>query len=176
MIYGPAAPFYQPIVPMVQPAPVLLRAQTMPGTVIMSNVVMPQQTVMVANPGIAVVQTGGQQTVNPMAQQQQHQSNGLKRSSTMPNGFKLLARGNGIDDREYNCIIKAASQGLSKRADPLSDEVVKIIKRNIGGEWFAFCSSNGLKGYDFSLSVVTGNDFLSFIIGSFHFQVCRLRN
>ena len=34
----------------------------------------------------------------------------------------------------------------------------------------------GLKGFDFTLSIVTGNDFLSFVIKNFLFQVCRIRN
>ena len=32
------------------------------------------------------------------------------------------------------------------------------------------------KGFDFSLTVVTGNDFLSFVIDKFRFQICRLRD
>lgn len=92
------------------------------------------------------------------------------------NGFKLLGRGIGIDEREYNCITSSAEQALARRCDPLSDEVILLIKKNIGGEWFVFASREGLKGYDFSLSVVTGNDFLSFVTNGFHFQICRLRD
>lgn len=90
--------------------------------------------------------------------------------------IKLLGRGIGIDEREYACIINSCVQALASRADPLSAEVVKLIKQGIGGEWFVFTSKQGLAGYDFSLSVVTGNDFLSFIHNNFHFQICRLRD
>ena len=48
--------------------------------------------------------------------------------------------------------------------------VYDITKRD------TFASVKDLKGYDFSLSIVTGNDFLSFYIDNFHFQVCRLRD
>lgn len=93
----------------------------------------------------------------------------------LPN-FRLLKRGNGIDEREYSTIINAAGQALANREDPLSDGITRRIKQNIGGEWFAFACAEGLKGYDFSLSIVTGNDFMSFVIDRFHFQVCRLRD
>lgn len=38
-----------------------------------------------------------------------------------------------------------------------------------------YYSVEGLKGYDFSLSIMTGNDFLLFTIQNFLLQVCRLR-
>ena len=120
-----------------------------------------------------------QQQYNPNYQQQYNQNqqfmNNSFNQSNLPN-FRLLKRGNGIDEREYNTIINAAGQALSNREDPLSDGITRRIKQNIGGEWFAFACSEGLKGYDFSLSIVTGNDFLSFVIDRFHFQVCRLRD
>ena len=59
---------------------------------------------------------------------------------------------------------------------PLSDAIIKSIKKVLGGEWFAFSMVTGSKGFDFSLSIVTGNDFLCFTIGKFKFQVCRLRD
>ena len=93
----------------------------------------------------------------------------------IPN-FKLMSRGNGIDEREYYCITHAASDALNKKEDPLSNGIIKRIKRDLGGEWMVFASIENLKGYDFSLSIVTGNDFLSFTIQNFRFQVCRLRD
>ena len=93
----------------------------------------------------------------------------------IPN-FKLMSRGNGIDEREYYCITHAAADALNKKEDPLSNGIIKRIKRDLGGEWMVFASIENLKGYDFSLSIVTGNDFLSFTIQNFRFQVCRLRD
>ena len=93
----------------------------------------------------------------------------------IPN-FKLIGRGNGIDEREYYVITHAAADALNKKEDPLSNGIIKRIKRDIGGEWMVFASIENLKGYDFSLSIVTGNDFLSFTIQNFRFQVCRLRD
>ena len=91
-------------------------------------------------------------------------------------GFSLLNRGNGIDNNEFYVITHSANDALSAKEDPLSDGVIKRIKAQIGGEWMTFASVEGLKGYDFSLSIVAGNDFLSFIIRGFRFQVCRLRD
>ena len=93
----------------------------------------------------------------------------------IPN-FKLISRGNGIDQREYYIITHAAADALKMKEDPLSNGIIKRIKRDLGGEWMVFASIENLKGYDFSLSIVTGNDFLSFTIQNFRFQVCRLRD
>ena len=90
--------------------------------------------------------------------------------------FKLISRGNGIDEREFYVITHAAADALNNKEDPLSNGIIKRIKKDLGGEWMVFASMEGLKGYDFSLSIVTGNDFLSFTIQKFRFQVCRLRD
>ena len=90
--------------------------------------------------------------------------------------FKLIRRGKGIDEKEYYAISHATSNALNALEDPLSNGIIKKIKAELGGEWMVFASVEGLKGYDFSLSIVTGNDFLSFTIQNFRFQVCRLRD
>ena len=90
--------------------------------------------------------------------------------------FRLISRGRGIDQKEYYDITHAANEALRLKEDPLSNGIIKRIKNSLGGEWMAFASVEGLKGYDFSLSIVTGNDFLSFTIENFRFQVCRLRD
>ena len=90
--------------------------------------------------------------------------------------FKLIGRGKGIDEKEYYVITHSAADALNAREDPLSHGIIKRIKKNLKGEWMVFASIEGLKGYDFSLSYVSGNDFLSFTIQNFRFQVCRLRN
>ena len=87
-----------------------------------------------------------------------------------------MGRGKGIDEREYFVITHSAADALHAKEDPLSNGIIKKIKKDLGGEWMVFASLEGLKGYDFSLSIVTGNDFLSFIIDNFRFQVCRLRD
>ena len=102
---------------------------------------------------------------------QQQQSN----QSDIPN-FSLISRGTGIDQREYYVITHSAADALNKKEDPLSNGIIKRIKKDLGGEWMVFASIQDLKGYDFSLSIVTGNDFLSFLIDNFRFQVCRLRD
>ena len=90
--------------------------------------------------------------------------------------FKLFGRGIGIDEKEFYIITHSANDCLKKKMSPLSDAIVKSIKKVLGGEWFAFSMVTGSKGFDFSLSIVTGNDFLCFTIGKFKFQVCRLRD
>ena len=112
----------------------------------------------------------------PPYQQQQPPYGGQPNNQTDIPNFRLIGRGNGIDEREYYVITHAAADALNKKEDPLSNGIIKRIKRDIGGEWMVFASIESLKGYDFSLSIVTGNDFLSFTIQNFRFQVCRLRD
>ena len=112
----------------------------------------------------------------PYPQPQQPPYGGQPNNQTDIPNFRLIGRGNGIDEREYYVITHAAADALNKKEDPLSNGIIKRIKRDIGGEWMVFASIENLKGYDFSLSIVTGNDFLSFTIQNFRFQVCRLRD
>ena len=106
----------------------------------------------------------------------QQYSQNLDPNQTDIPSFKLIGRGKGIDEKEYYVITHAASSALNAKEDPLSNGIIKKIKADLGGEWMVFASVEGLKGYDFSLSIVTGNDFLSFTIQNFRFQVCRLRD
>ena len=91
-------------------------------------------------------------------------------------GFKLIKKGKGIDDKEYYVITHCANECLKLKEDPLSKGIVKKIKQKLKGEWMVVSCVEGLKGFDFTLSIVTGNDFLSFVIKNFLFQVCRIRN
>ena len=125
-----------------------------------------------------IPQYGQQQQIPQYGQQQQPQYGQqiYQQQMVQPQNFKLIARGQGIDDNEYNAIITSATNAFNARMNPLSTGTVSIIKQMIGGEWFVFVCPVGEQNYDFSLSVVTGGDFLSFYIDKFHFQVCRLDN
>ena len=90
--------------------------------------------------------------------------------------FQQFARGQGIDNNEYNAIISGCTNAFMMKANPLSNACVKNIKNMIRGEWFVFVCPVGSKQYDFSLSIVTGADFLSFSLDSTQFQVCRISN
>ena len=90
--------------------------------------------------------------------------------------FQQFARGQGIDNNEYNAIVSGCTNAFMMKANPLSNACVKNIKNMIRGEWFVFVCPVGSKQYDFSLSIVTGADFLSFSLDSTQFQVCRISN
>jgi len=62
------------------------------------------------------------------------------------------------------------------KANPMSNTCISNIKNAIKGEWFVFVCPVNNKQYDFSLSIVTGSDFLSFALDQTQFQVCRLSN
>ena len=90
--------------------------------------------------------------------------------------FKLFSRGHGISEQEFNAITTSALNAYRMHMNPLSSGTANGIKQMIGGEWFVFVCPLGITNYDFSLSVVTGGDYLSFSIDNFNFQVCRLRD
>jgi hypothetical protein len=48
------------------------------------------------------------------------------------------------------------------------------IRNFLSGEWFVFVSDKNKK-YDFSLSTVASNDFLTFSLGDTLFQIVRLK-
>lgn len=105
----------------------------------------------------------------------QHSEYNNKNQINIPN-FKLINIGKGIDKIEYYTIVNSANEALKLRENPLSSGVIKRIKSKIKGEWMIVASVKGLKGFDFTISKVMGSDFLSFTIGKFHFQVCRIEN
>ena len=141
-----------------------------------------QQIPQYGQPQQQIPQYGQQQQQIPQYGQQQQQipqygqPQMYQQQQMQPQNFKLLARGQGIDNNEYNAIITSATNAFNARMNPLSTGTVSIIKQMIGGEWFVFVCPVGEQNYDFSLSVVTGGDFLSFYVDRFHFQVCRLDN
>lgn len=95
-------------------------------------------------------------------------------SKSSDKNIKILQRGPSITDLELNTIISSSQKALENRDDPLSTGITKRIKEAIGGEWFVYACLDGLKGYDFNVSAVSGNDFLSFKLNKFLIQVCRL--
>ena len=108
----------------------------------------------------------------PYGQQPQY---GNPNQTDIPD-FKLISRGNGVDEREFSVITHASADALNRKEDPLSNGVVKRIKKDLGGEWMVFACIEELKGYDFSIGTIQNNGFLSFTIQKFRFQVCRLRD
>ena len=78
--------------------------------------------------------------------------------------YREIARGVGIDAREYEAIKRVSTQVYQSG-----------IKQSLGGEWFAFVNPAGDETYEFSLTRVKGTDFVSFVIDNTKFQVCRIK-
>ena len=110
----------------------------------------------------------------PWSQQQNFgYSTGMQFNSQ---SFQLIRQGPGIDNTEFQTIVSSAQRALYDKMSPLSTGVANMIKNKIGGEWFVFIAPIGENNYDFSLSIITSSDFLSFKYGGFHFQVFRLKD
>ena len=121
-------------------------------------------------------QQPGMQQMYGQQQQMYGQQPGMYGQQMNQPKLQLFAKGDGIDQNEYNGIIQGCTMAYNMKTNPLSNASVKNIKNLIRGEWFVFVCPVGSKEYDFSLSIVTGSDFLSFSLDSTHFQVCRLAN
>lgn len=109
---------------------------------------------------------------NPMMPNQM----GMNNNSMNNLNFQLKARGQGIDQNEFDKIIGSSRNCLMSNQQPLSTATGNMIKQCLGGEWFVFVCPVGCRNFDFALTCVTGGDFLSFSLGNTLFQVCRLRN
>ena len=89
--------------------------------------------------------------------------------------YREIARGVGIDPREYEAIKRVSTQVYQSGVRPMAKDVSEGIKQNLGGEWFAFVNPAGDKTYEFSLTRVKGTDFVSFVLDNTKFQVCRIK-
>ena len=121
-------------------------------------------------------QQPGMQQMYGQQQQMYGQQPGMYGQQMNQPKLQLFAKGDGIDQNEYNGIIQGCTMAYNMKTNPLSNASVKNIKNLIRGEWFVFVCPVGSKQYDFSLSIVTGADFLSFSLDSTQFQVCRISN
>ena len=89
--------------------------------------------------------------------------------------YREIARGVGIDPREYEAIKRVSTQVYQSRVRPMAKNVSEGIKQSLGGEWFAFVNPAGDETYEFSLTRVKGTDFVSFVLNDTKFQVCRIK-
>ena len=87
--------------------------------------------------------------------------------------FKLISRGEGINEKEYYVIIHSAANALNAKEDPLPEGIIKRMKNVLEGNWMVFANVKGLKGYDFSCSHINPKCFLSFLIGNFSFHALK---
>ena len=91
--------------------------------------------------------------------------------------FNQIAVGRGIDGTEYDTIIGAAKTAYEQsknNTQEISFKTGSAIRSFLNGEWFVFVSDKNKK-YDFSLSTVASNDFLTFSLGDTLFQIVRLK-
>ena len=91
--------------------------------------------------------------------------------------FVQIAVGRGIDGAEYDTIIGAAKTAYEQSRNDnkeISFRTGTGIRNILKGEWFVFVSDKNKK-YDFSLSTVASNDFLTFSLGDTLFQIVRLK-
>ena len=96
---------------------------------------------------------------------------GLKK----PPVFKQLSMGFGINQNEYMTIVQAITNAYMLGMRQMSALACSYIKSMIGGEWFVFINQVGEIDYNFGLTMVARNDFISFQLDNFIFQVCRIR-
>ena len=94
----------------------------------------------------------------------------------VPNQFREIARGSGIDMNEYMTITTIAKNCYNNHLLPLSECIGREIRKALRGEWFVFVSKEGDFPKDFCLSLVEDNDYLTLAIGTSLIQVCRMKH
>ena len=91
--------------------------------------------------------------------------------------FVQLAVGRGIDGAEYDTIIGAAKTAYEQSRNDnkeISFRTGTGIRNILKGEWFVFVSDKNKK-FDFSLSTVASDDYMTFTLGNTLFQIVRLK-
>ena len=90
--------------------------------------------------------------------------------------IKLISRGNGINDNEYNIITSSCIKIQDSKAPlPLSIKCIQKIKEKIGGEWFVFVVPKSETNYDFYLSYAKGRKYLSFSYSGNIYYINKIR-
>ena len=89
--------------------------------------------------------------------------------------YKEIARGAGIDEKEYEAIKSVSTEVYMSGIRPLSKGISEGIKNILGGEWFAFTNPIGEESYEFCLTRVKGTDFVTFVFDNTKFQICRIK-
>ena len=89
--------------------------------------------------------------------------------------FVQKAIGRGIDPNEYTMIVNTCRNCYMSRVPNMSNTIANNIKAGVRGEWFVFVVDASNNDYDFSLSIVEADDFLTFTLDNTLFQICRLK-
>ena len=118
------------------------------------------------------------QTSNDKSQQSQNL--GLNSNYTTLSKYnskiKLISKGKGINEKEYDVIVSTCIKIQdSKASPPLSIKCINKIKEKIGGEWLVFVRRESDKNYDFYLSRKKMDKSLSFIYSGNLYDICLIR-
>ena len=91
--------------------------------------------------------------------------------------YKQITIGQGIDNNEFNRIVDCCKHAYMqvKGAPKTAQMAAEGIKQMLGGDWLVFISNLGYENFDFSLTRVSGGDFMAFSLDNKKFQVCRLK-
>ena len=104
----------------------------------------------------------------------QTQNQTQKEIVTNKNNYEIINKGIGLNDNEINIIIESTFIALNNREDPLSKAIMKRVKSIIGGDWVIFAYTNGLKGYDLSVSTYDEDKIISYSVDCFRFEVIKI--
>ena len=88
--------------------------------------------------------------------------------------IKLLEKGRGINDKESEIIINSCIEAQDNNLYPLSNNCIQKIKNQINGEWLVFVCNEDESNYDFFISFINNDSFMTFKYGKNLFQVYRI--
>ena len=92
------------------------------------------------------------------------------------NDKQILKNGTGINKDEQEKIISLATkcyEESNNSQQTISQKLGNEIKNNLGGKWLVFVCDKSNK-YDFKVSILSENDYFSFLIGNSMFFIGKL--
>ena len=89
--------------------------------------------------------------------------------------YREIARGVGIDPNEYEVIKRVSTHVYMTGIRPLSRSITEGIKKELGGEWFAFINTIDDETSELCITRVKGTDFIYFVFDNTKFQICRIK-
>ena len=89
--------------------------------------------------------------------------------------YKERTIGRGIDPNEFTTIVNTCRNCYMSRVPNMSTVIANNVKAAVKGEWFVFVVDASRNDYDFSLTFVETDDFLTFTLDNTLFQICRMK-
>ena len=87
--------------------------------------------------------------------------------------FNLISKGSGITNDKQNEIVSSAMSIVQNGLTPIGQKTGLKIKEKLGGDWLILIHPKD-KYIDFNITLVKGNDYMTFNLDNNKFHVIRI--